>query len=82
MPGQAKEGPFRSVGDSGSAGSTGSVSNLSGYDLAHALRAAEDNEQAFVRRLHRVHDPAGMHLLRELRERIAVLKLLLSQRAR
>lgn len=40
---------------------------------AHALQAAEENEQALRQRLHRVHDPKGMELLRGLRDRIAAL---------
>ncbi len=41
---------------------------------AHALRAAEENERALEHRLHRVHDPKGIELLRGLRERIAAMK--------
>ena len=42
--------------------------------LAHALQAAEANERALEHRLHRLHDPKGMQLLRGLRAHIADLK--------
>lgn len=42
--------------------------------LIHALHAAEENERALERRLHRVRDRKGLELLRTLRARIADLK--------
>ncbi len=49
------------------------------HATAHALQAAEENERALQQRLHRVHDPKGMQLLRGLREHIAELKARLQQ---
>ena len=46
--------------------------------LQHALRAAQRDEHALRQRLHRVHDPRGMELLRGLRARISGLEQLLT----
>ena len=47
--------------------------------LQHALHAARENERSLRQRLHRVHDPRGMELLRGLRARISGLEQLLSE---
>ena len=49
--------------------------------LQHALHAARKDERALCQRLHRVHDPKGMDLLRGLRARISGLEERLSHLA-
>ena len=48
--------------------------------LHHELRAAREDERSLRQRLHRVHDPKGMELLRGLRARISCLEQLLGLR--
>ena len=53
---------------------TGVPAGESSGSLTQALHAAEENERALERRLHRVRDRKGLELLRVLRTRIADLK--------
>ena len=64
--------PVKQVG-----GDAGAVETDDRARLQHALRAAQRDEHALRQRLHRVHDPRGMELLRSLRARISGLEELL-----
>lgn len=57
------------AGEDSDSGETGDEGGLQ-----HTLRTARANEHALRQRLHRVRDPKGMELLRDLRAQISCLE--------